>query len=122
MHYVRIYADNDGRSAFEDVAVEGTPTAVVKGLPPLLVSGPFPVSDIIFVEQPSDDPDWESHVAPRRQWIVCLQGRVSVTVSSGDQREFGPGGVLLVEDTEGEGHISTPLTADLTFAMIPVAT
>jgi hypothetical protein len=40
-------------------------------------------------------------------------------VSDGERREFGPGTILLAEDTEGEGHVSTPLTEDLVFVMIP---
>ena len=45
----------------------------------------------------------------------------AVTVSSGERREFGAGDVALFEDTNGEGHVSTPLTEDLAFAMIPTA-
>ncbi|HCT78762.1 MAG TPA: hypothetical protein DGT23_19815 [Micromonosporaceae bacterium] len=88
-------------------------------MPPLLLSGPFPGQGITFVEQPADAEDWEPHVAPRRQWVVVLTGRAAVTVSTGERREVGPGDVLLFEDTSGEGHVSTPLTRDLSFAMIP---
>lgn len=89
-------------------------------MPPLLLSGPFPVEAITFVEQPANAPDWERHVAPRRQWVVVLRGRAAVTVSGGERREFGPGDVLLYEDTTGEGHLATPLSEDLSFAMIPL--
>jgi hypothetical protein len=119
MKYVRLYSDADGRSHFGDADSEPEPKFVVEGVPPLLISGPFPVEALVFAEQPQDAPDWESHVAPRRQWLIALSGRVAVTVSDGERREFGQGDVLLAEDTEGEGHISTPLTEDLTFAMIP---
>jgi len=84
------------------------------------LAGPFPVSGVTFVEQPPGTPDWEPHVAPRRQWVIVLRGRAEVTVSTGERREFGPGDVLLFEDTEGEGHVSTPLTEDLAFAMIAI--
>jgi len=100
--------------------VTGEPTVPVEGVPPLLLSGPFPVRGLIFVEQPPSTPDWEPHVAPRRQWVIVLRGRAEVTVSTGERREFGPGDVLLFEDTEGEGHVSTPLTEDLAFAMIAI--
>jgi len=120
MRYVRVFADENGRSAFEDVEVEGTPTVTVEGVPPLLVSGPFPASAMLVVEQPPDGtPEWEPHVAPRAQWLVVLTGRAAVTVSNGERREFGPGTLLSFEDTEGEGHVSTPLTDDLSFAMFP---
>jgi uncharacterized cupin superfamily protein len=48
-----------------------------------------------------------------------LTGRVAITVTDGERREFGPGDVLLAEDTTGAGHLSTPLTDDVTFVMIP---
>lgn len=120
MRYVRIFADENGRSAFEDVEVQGTPTVTVEGVPPLLVSGPFPAASMLVVEQPSDGtPEWEPHVAPRKQWLIVLTGRAAVTVSDGERREFGAGALLSFEDTEGEGHLSTPLTDDLSYAMFP---
>ena len=119
MRYLRIFADGDGRSEFEDVEVEGESAVTVAGVPPLLVSGPFSATGISFVEQPPSTPDWDAHVAPRRQWVIVLRGRAAVTVSSGERRELGPGDVLLFEDTVGEGHVSTPLEPDLSFAMIP---
>jgi hypothetical protein len=85
----------------------------------LLLSGPFPVREVIFVEVPTETPDWAPHVAPRRQWLVVLSGRAAITVSDGERREFGTGDVLLMEDTTGEGHLSTPLAGPLTFAMLP---
>ncbi|MGI5507301.1 hypothetical protein [Lentzea sp. CA-135723] len=120
MRYVRIFADENGGSAFEDVEVRGTPAVTVEGVPPLLVSGPFPASRMLVVEQPDGGtPEWELHVAPREQWLVVLTGRAAVTVSSGERREFGPGSLLSFEDTTGEGHLSTPLTDDLSYAMFP---
>lgn len=43
----------------------------------------------------------------------------AVTVSNGERRELGPGPRLSFEGIEGEGHMSTPLTDDLSFAMFP---
>jgi quercetin dioxygenase-like cupin family protein len=119
MQYVRVYATEDGDSAFEDVVVDGEERVVVAGVPPVLVGGPFPAAGLLFVEQGSDSADWEHHVAPRRQWVICTSGRGSVTVTNGETREFGAGAVLLAEDTTGRGHLSTPLTPDFAFVMIP---
>jgi quercetin dioxygenase-like cupin family protein len=121
MRYLRIYAGGDGASRFEDVELEGTLTRVVDGVPPLLVSGPFACSGIAFVEQPEEASDWEAHVAPRKQWVIVLSGRAAITTSDGQCREVGPGDVILAEDTAGRGHLSTPLTADVRLAVIPVA-
>ena len=119
MHYVRVYADAQGGSAFEDVRIESEERVIVEGVPPVSVSAPLPAAGVIFVEQTPDAAAWEHHVAPQRQWVIVLRGRASITVSTGEVREFGPGDVLLAEDTEGSGHLSTPLTEDFAFVMIP---
>ena len=46
------------------------------------------------------------HNAPRRQFIVHLEGAVEVEASDGERRRFGPGDVVLVEDLEGRGHVT----------------
>jgi hypothetical protein len=121
MRYLRIYAGDDGGSRFEDVEFPASPTHIVDGVPPLLVSGPFTCTEVTFVEQPQDASDWQAHVAPRQQWVIILSGRAAITTSDGVRREVGPGDVILAEDTTGQGHVSTPLTRDLRFAMIPAA-
>jgi hypothetical protein len=46
------------------------------------------------------------HTAPRRQLVVNLTGSVEIEVGDGSRRTFGPGSILLAEDTTGEGHLS----------------
>ena len=121
MRYLRIYAEDGGASRFEDVHLEGSMTHIVNGVPPLLVSGPFRCSEITCVEQPKDASDWEAHVAPPKQWIIVISGRAAITTTEGKCLEVGPGEVILVEDTAGRGHLTTPLTVDFRFAMIPIA-
>jgi hypothetical protein len=121
MRYVRIYTTDTGASAFEDVDVAIAERRIADDMPPLRVSTPFPVSSLTFVEQLAGMPNWEPHVAPRRQWVMAVRGRLAITVSTGEQREFGPGEPILVEDTEGHGHVSTPLTDDCAFVMIPIS-
>ena len=119
MNYVRIYADDDGATHFEDVVVHAELREIVTGLPPVLVSVPHPAAGLIFVQQPEDAADWERHVAPRRQWVIVLRGCIAGQVSDGERREFDPGSLASVEDTEGIGDVSTPLGDDVTFLMIP---
>ncbi len=121
MRYVRVYTAGKGDSKFEDLEIKGVSTHIVAGVPPLLVSSPLPVGALLFVEQPKDAADWEAHVAPRQQWVIIPSGRVEVTTTDGNRREFHPGAVLFFEDTTGAGHLATPLTDDLCFVMIPVA-
>ncbi len=100
MFITRIYADKAGLSHFEDMDIETVPSG-----PLGLMSSPLPVSSMILRENaPGYAYPW--HVAPCRQYIVMLEGFVDITVSDGTVRRFGPGTILLVEDTFGEGHSS----------------
>ena len=89
MRYLRIYAEDGGASRFEDAELQGTMTHIVRGVPPLLVSGPFRCTGITFVEQPKDA-HWEAHYAPRKQWIIVLCARAAITITDGQCRESVP--------------------------------
>jgi uncharacterized protein YjlB len=45
----------------------------------------------------------------------------AIQTSDGARREFGPGDVVLVEDTTGVGHVSTPMTCDFRIAVVPLS-
>lgn len=119
MRYVRIFADPDGASQLEDVEVAAEFRTVAENVPPVLVSALFPAAGLMFIHQPTNAADWGHHIAPRRQWLILLRGRMAVTVSTGERREFDPGAVLLADDTEGDGHLSTPLSDDVQFLALP---
>lgn len=98
MKVTRIYADAQGESHFEDIQVALRDAGAIGAL-----SETQPVTGLIFREnEPGYDYDW--HTAPRRQYIVLLDGEIEITVSTGETRRFGGGDVLLVEDTTGKGH------------------
>ncbi len=106
MRYVRIFSDAAGASHFQDVEVP----AAAPGGDRTLISEPLPVSGLMFRQvDASAVPAW--HVAPRRQFVVHVEGEVEVEVSDGEVRRFAPGSVVLVEDTHGAGHITRPLGA-----------
>ena len=96
----RLYADKNGESHFQDVEIEYAESTRAGRL-----SKRMPANGIIFREvQPDYDLDW--HPAPRRQYIINLDGGVSIQASDGETRIIGAGEVLLVEDTTGKGHFS----------------
>ena len=100
MRITRIAADSAGESYFEEIEV-----ALQPGGPLGRMSEPLPVDSMILRENdPGYDYDW--HTAPRRQYIVMLEGEVEISTSDGQTRIFGPGEIVLVEDTEGRGHKS----------------
>lgn len=105
MYYVRMFADQRGETHFQDVSVELRPADFAPPAPLMAVSRFMPASGLGFLSAP---PGWRGdwHPAPRRQFMVVLAGQVEAEVSDGEVRRFGPGDVVLVEDTEGRGHRS----------------
>jgi uncharacterized cupin superfamily protein len=95
----RFYSGNDGESHFEEVEVSLNDSPILarrvseiskaKGMFFSLTNGHF------FID---------FHTAPRRQYIIILEGQVDVGVGDGTVRRFSQGDVLLVEDTTGRGH------------------
>jgi hypothetical protein len=112
MQYIRIWADATGESHIDDVEMPTTSRVLVEGWPPFDFSAPFPVSALTVVHVPAGehvghDDIW--HPAPRRQFLVYLQGETEITASDGARRRLGPGMLILVEDTTGKGHRSRAL-------------
>jgi len=100
MRIHNIYADADGESHIRDLDIEW-----VHSGPTGKISDPVKVSSMAFrVTDGSYDLDW--HNAPRRQYIVNLEGSVEITTSDGKSRVIGPGEIILAEDTTGKGHLS----------------
>ncbi len=105
-NYVRLYTGNDELSHFEDVEVELSQGGEVS-----MLSETMAVSGLNFRKNlPSYTLDY--HPAPRRQFIVNLTGAVEITASDGEVRLFGPGSIMLAEDTTGKGHISKAVGED----------
>jgi hypothetical protein len=95
----RLYTGDDGRSHFGEIEVEMEPNVVGH------ISERFPATGLVFRET-SGSYDYDFHVAPRRQYVVNLDGAVEITVGSGEKRVMEAGEMFLAEDTTGEGHIS----------------
>lgn len=105
MRYDRIYSSSDGESHFDEVHVELVEAEYAPPASPLNVSEPVKAERALFFSAPST---WigDSHPTPRRQLYIGLTGELEVTVSSGETRHFGPGSVVLLEDTDGAGHVT----------------
>jgi hypothetical protein len=101
----RLYADEDGETHLEDVAVAAGERRAVSGAL-VALSDLIPVAGLEFRIVVEDHPGDEPHNAPRRQFIITLAGDHEVTVSDGETRAFGPGSVVLVEDIVGKGHLT----------------
>ena len=107
MRIHNLYTDASGQSHFRDIEVEW-----VEEGPGGKLSKRLPATGIIFRQvQPDYDLDW--HPAPRRQYIINLDGGVSIQASDGETRIIGAGEVILVEDTSGKGHFSKAISGQM---------
>lgn len=117
MKYIRLFADKAGDSHFEDVEVEMSLVDISPPTPPLDVSAPIPSTNVAFLHTPTE---WygEPHPVQGRIFLIYLSGEMEATVSDGEVRRFGPGSVVLVEDTTGKGHASRVLGNDDVLAVM----
>ena len=115
MRIHNLYVDASGETHFRDIEVAW----VEEGRGGML-SKRLPATGIIFRKTSGDyDLDW--HPAPRRQYIINLDGGVQITASDGESRVIGAGGVILVEDTTGKGHLSKAVEGKLRHSIfIPI--
>jgi len=115
-----MYADECGDSHFEDGEFEMSLVDIAPPTPPLDVSAPIPSTNVAFLHTPAG---WygEAHPVPGRIFLIYLAGEMEATVSDSEVRRFGPGSIVLVEDTSGKGHASRVLGDDVLTVMVQLA-
>ena len=105
MKYIRIYADQNGESHFEDVEVELAQVNFAPPAPPWNFSSFSPALQYAFCAFPTGwKGDW--HPVPQRNIFFVLSGEIAGQASDGEVRHFRAGDLLLAEDTTGKGHVS----------------
>lgn len=109
--YARLHCSPDNESHFETVALELGRVDAAPPAPPFFAKA-NPASRMVFA---GFDAHWGTqdlqartfHPTPAAQFVLYLQGTMSITVTDGETRHFGPGDVLRVEDVAPcKGHIS----------------
>lgn len=100
MKATRLYTGEDGESHFEEIEIPLKDAGAIGRLSELEEA-----TGIIFRET-SGQYDYDWHNAPRRQYIIMLDGAVDVEIGDGTVRRFSTGDILLAEDTTGHGHKS----------------
>jgi len=96
----RIYSGSDGKTKVEEVTLPLKPRDGGSEL-----TGSIPVTSLQFRHTtPAYNLDW--HPAPRRQLVITLSGESEIELEGGRTLRFGPGHILLAEDTTGQGHKS----------------
>jgi hypothetical protein len=62
------------------------------------------------------------HTAPRRQYVITLQGQVEIGLGDGTKRIFNVGDIELCEDLSGRGHTTRSVgDVDRVSVQIPLA-
>ncbi|HEX6512116.1 MAG TPA: hypothetical protein VF157_07460 [Chloroflexota bacterium] len=93
MKILRLYAGDDGQSHLEELTLESHPE----------LSQLWPAKGVEIRSVPVGHfMDW--HHAPRRQFVIMLDGEMEIGLGDGSVHHFGPGDVLLAEDLTGQGH------------------
>ena len=105
LNFPRLYADADGGSQFDSVAIPVTMQNFAPPASPFGVSPLTPATQTGFLHLPVG---WvgEMHPTPIRMWIFVLRGEMHFEASNGDSRRIATGSALLLEDTVGVGHFS----------------
>jgi hypothetical protein len=103
--FLRIYADENGESHFEDVELRFEQTDLVPPAPPVFLTELADAERFAFELV---HPGWvgDLHPVPQRLLAVYLSGTGTMEATDGEVRELGPGTILLAEDTIGKGHRS----------------
>ncbi len=113
MKIVRIYTGDDGESHFEDLEIPLAPSRYGQ------LSELVEAEGVIFRETPVGG-ELDFHVAPRRQFVITLSGVVEVECKDGSARRFGPGDIMLADDTTGRGHITREVEGPRRSIFIPL--
>ena len=115
--YVRIYADDQGESHFEDIEVTLAPQEFAPPAPPLNVAVLGETGAAALV---GGEPSWHGEIAhptPKRQLMCILSGSFATTASDGETRTFVPGDLLLLDDVDGKGHATRLLEETVVLAV-----
>jgi quercetin dioxygenase-like cupin family protein len=120
MQYVRLYADEKGETHFEQVLLDLTEADYRPPAPPMFVSRAYQADALQFIRIPSGWVGEHIH-PPKHQFLLCLEGKLEITASDGEKRNFGPGAAVLMDDTSGKGHHSRVKgSKDWIAAVVPV--
>ena len=102
---MRLYADSDGETHFEDVEIEFAEGTVTSGSNPGGLSAPQPTSDSFFATYYSAF-FVDSHPTPRTQWFVILSLVREFGASDREVRRVECGDVVLLNDMDSKSHTS----------------
>jgi quercetin dioxygenase-like cupin family protein len=110
LNYVRIYADENRETHFQDMEVPLKDTDYAPPAPPIAVSLHQNATGTCAIGFP---PGWfgDFHPAPKHQWMMIMAGTLEIGVSDGEKRTLPAGTIAFVEESGSKGH-STRVIGD----------
>lgn len=97
MQVVRLYTGDDGESHIEEMVLP------FEQMGHALRTATEAATGVQFsCLRPTQLVDF--HTAPRRQYVITLQGQVEIGLGDGTKRIFNVGDIELCEDLTGRGH------------------
>ncbi len=115
--YVHVYADSAGASHFREEHFDFAPGRDANSA--IHVLDAKGGATLLRLKAGAVE-DW--HNAPQAWFLIVLQGKSAVTTSDGQVRQFGPGSLVLLDDTTGKGHQTRVVgKIDHIAAVIPIA-
>jgi hypothetical protein len=103
MKYLRLTADKNGNSHFEDATLKLDEADYRPPAPMVFLSHSYRSDGVQFMRLAAG---WAADgiQVSKKQFFICLKGHVEITTSDGKSRSFAPGDTLLVEDVDSKGH------------------
>ena len=100
--YVRIFADAEGNSHFEDGMFPVDVIKLQSGEEARVHSVAVAGNASMLMLEPGAFEDW--HPSPASQMMVIIQGEAEVGASDGELRYLTPGTIFVMDDNVGRGH------------------
>ena|SRR5437879_6251291 len=114
MKAVHLYTGPDGRSHFADMDIPLKPVSLGEQWSP----GP---GDAVTFRQTPVGAEQNFHPAPQRQFVITLAGEAEIECGDGAKRRFGPGDIMLADDTTGQGHITRVTQGPRRYLFVPLS-
>ena len=121
LKYVKIYADENRGTHFQDVEVPLKDTDYAPPAPPIATSAHQTATGTVAIGFP---PGWfgDFHPAPKHQWMMIMSGVLEICVSDGEKRELPAGTIAFLEESGSKGHSTRVVGDEISIVMVTEVT
>jgi quercetin dioxygenase-like cupin family protein len=117
LKYVKIYADENRETHFQDLEVPLQDADFAPPAPPIATSPHQTATGTVAIGFP---PGWygDFHPAPKNQWMMIMSGTLEIGVSDGEKRTLSAGTIALVEEAGSKGHTTRAIGDENSILMV----